>query len=109
MNTTDAYRLTLTLLNHAMSIYGLDQQYEIGFGGDPTKDEDTDRSPFVRVMDCGDPLRQYYFDANGVINSFSFAQETEEIDYEFYNNLGRMNKGRALEDFDMFDRERETK
>jgi hypothetical protein len=109
----------ITLLNHAMSIYGLDRNYIVGFGGDPTKDEDTDRSPFVRVMDCEYPINQYSFDANGVITAHPFDthpdlldflnKEKEEIDYEFYNNLGRINKGRALEDFDMFDRERETK
>jgi hypothetical protein len=107
----------ITLLNHAMSTYGLDRNYIVGFGGDPTKDEDVDRSPFVRVMDCEYPINQYSFDANGVITAHpfdthpDFLKDEEGIDYEFYNNLvvGRMNKGRALEDFDMFDRERETK
>jgi len=89
----------ITLLNHAMSIYGLDQQYEIGFGGDPTKDEDTDRSPFVRVMECGHRLIQYSFDANGVITAHGgiYGPAPTDDDYDWKQ------EGRDLEDFDMFD------
>jgi len=95
----------ITLLNHAMSTYGLDRNYIVGFGGDPTKNEDVDRSPFVRVMDCEYPINQYSFDANGVITAHPFDTHPDLLDFlnKEKEEIDWKQEGRDLEDFDMFD------
>lgn len=94
----------LTLLNYAMNKHGIEDfpfiRYEVVFRGEGNP------QPQVWVFRLGDQLAEYSFTSGGVIITRPCVSETEpeEIDYAFYNNLNnlnQMNKGRALEDFDM--------
>lgn len=89
MNSIDATTIamsTLTLLNHAMSTYGVESfpfiSYEVVFKG-------RDLQPKVWVSRCGEHLAEYHINDQGLITK----QEMTSTDWK--------QRGRDLEDFDM--------
>lgn len=89
MNSIEATTIamnTLTLLNHAMSTYGLESfpfiSYEVVFKGE-------DLQPQVWVSRLGDQLAEYYINKDGLITK----QEMTYTDWK--------QRGRDLENFDM--------